>query len=113
MAHACIEVPMPVLGYCLMPNHFHLVVQPASAKELSRWMHWLQNTHVRRYHQHYKGSGHIWQGRDKSFPIQSFNRGAPFGSEPWVEAAVRKDGLESTIRRRGRPPKERAEPTET
>jgi putative transposase len=28
MHHACIEVPMPVLGYCLMPNHFHLVVLP-------------------------------------------------------------------------------------
>ena len=25
MAHACIEIPMRVLGYCLMPNHFHLV----------------------------------------------------------------------------------------
>lgn len=46
IAHACIEVPMAVLGYCLMPNHFHLVVQPASAGDLSRWMHWLQNTHA-------------------------------------------------------------------
>jgi hypothetical protein len=26
MGHACIEVPMRVLGYCLMPNHFHLVL---------------------------------------------------------------------------------------
>src|SRR6185295_18899244 len=26
MAHACIEIPMPVLAYCLMPNHFHMVV---------------------------------------------------------------------------------------
>jgi putative transposase len=71
IAHACIEVPMPVLGYCLMPNHFHLVLQPATAADLSRWMHWLQNTHVRRYHHHYKGRGHIWQGRFKSFPVQS------------------------------------------
>jgi putative transposase len=70
IAHACIEVPMPVLAYCLMPNHFHLVVLPAADGDLSRWMHWLQNTHVRRYHQHYHGSGHIWQGRFKSFPIE-------------------------------------------
>src|SRR5205085_655128 len=54
----------------LMPNHYHLVVQPAAEGDLSRWMHWLQNTHVRRYHQHYHSSGHVWQGRFKSFPLQ-------------------------------------------
>ncbi|MBY0526977.1 MAG: hypothetical protein K2R98_26525 [Gemmataceae bacterium] len=32
-------------------------------------MHWLLNTHVRRYHQHYHGSGHVWQGRFKAFPM--------------------------------------------
>jgi putative transposase len=71
LGHACVEIPMPVLGFCLMPNHFHLVLQPTNDGELSRWMHWVQNTHVRRYHQHYRGSGHIWQGRFKSFPIES------------------------------------------
>src|SRR5882724_7534066 len=53
VAHACIEVSMPVLGFCLLPNHFHLVVWPQQPGDLSRWMHWLLNTHVRRYHQHY------------------------------------------------------------
>lgn len=71
LAHACIEVPLPVLGFCLMPNHFHLVVLPQEDGDLSRWMHWLQNTHVRRYHQHYQSSGHIWQGRFHSFPIET------------------------------------------
>jgi putative transposase len=33
-------------------------------------MHWLLNAHVRRYHQHYKSSGHLWQGRFTAFPIQ-------------------------------------------
>jgi putative transposase len=33
-------------------------------------MHWLCNTHVRRYHKHHKSSGHIWQGRFKAFPIE-------------------------------------------
>ena len=70
LAHACIEIPMPVLGFCLMPNHFHLVVLPHEDGDLSRWMHWVQNTQVRRYHQHYHSSGHIWQGRFRAFPIQ-------------------------------------------
>jgi putative transposase len=38
--------------------------------DLSRWMHWVQNTHVRRYHKHYHTSGHLWQGRFRDFPIQ-------------------------------------------
>jgi putative transposase len=71
IAHACVEVPMRVLGYCLMPNHFHLVVWPEGDGDLSRWMHWLLNTHVRRYHRHHERTGHVWQGRFKSFPIQS------------------------------------------
>jgi putative transposase len=33
-------------------------------------MQWLMTSHVRRYHRHYGGSGHIWQGRFKAFPIQ-------------------------------------------
>ena len=73
LGHACVEVPMPVLGFCLMPNHFHLVVRPTNDGDLSKWMHWVLNTHVRRYHQHYHGSGHIWQGRFKSFPIAEDN----------------------------------------
>ena len=73
LAHACIEIPMPVLAYCLMPNHFHLVIRPEHDGDLSRWMHWVQNTHVRRYHQHHHDSGHIWQGRFKSFPIEEDN----------------------------------------
>jgi putative transposase len=70
IGHACIEIPTPVLGFCLMPNHFHLVVWPKKDEDLSRWMHWVLNTHVRRYHQHYQSSGHIWQGRFRAFPIQ-------------------------------------------
>src|SRR5262245_27332953 len=62
--------PMRVLAYCLMPNHFHFVLWPREDGDLSRWMQWLQTTHVRRYNEHYRTSGHVWQGRFKAFPIQ-------------------------------------------
>ena len=52
LAHACVEIAMPVLGFCLMPKHLHLVVLPNEEGDLSRWMHWVQNTHGRRYHPH-------------------------------------------------------------
>jgi len=53
-----------------MPNHFHLVLEPADQTALSQFMQWLLTSHVRRYHKHYGSSGHIWQGRFKSFPVQ-------------------------------------------
>src|SRR5438093_3976224 len=64
------EVPMRLLAYCLMPNHFHLALWPVGDGDLSRWMHWLMTVHVRRYHRHYHSDGHVWQGRFKAFPIQ-------------------------------------------
>ena len=41
MAHASVEVPMRVIGWCLMPNHFHLVLRPHQDGDLSDWMQWL------------------------------------------------------------------------
>ena len=63
-------VPMRLLAYCLMPNHFHLVLWPRGDGDLSRWMQWLLTTHVRRYHKNHATTGHVWQGRFKAFPIQ-------------------------------------------
>jgi putative transposase len=56
--------------HSLMPNHFHLVLWPRGDYDISRFMQWLLTTHVRRYHAHYRTSGHVWQGRFKAFPIQ-------------------------------------------
>jgi putative transposase len=67
---AKIRIPISVLAYCIMPNHFHFVVMPERGKDLSRWMQWLMTSHVRRYHGHYGTSGHVWQGRFKSFIVK-------------------------------------------
>ena len=64
------HTPMRVLAYCLMPNHFHLVLWPHNDGDLSRWMHWLLTSHVRRHHRLRRTSGRVWQGRFKAFPIQ-------------------------------------------
>ena len=70
LAEASIRIPMRTLAYCLMPNHFHLVLRPHGDGDLSRWMHWLLTAHVRRYFRCHGSSGHIWQGRFKAFPVQ-------------------------------------------
>ena len=59
-----------VHAYVLMDNHFHLLVWPRGHGDLSASLMWLTTAHVRRYHQHYHSSGHVWQGRFRSFPIQ-------------------------------------------
>jgi len=70
IGRACVRVPMRVLAYCLMPNHFHFVLWPHDDGDMSRWMHWLLTSHVVRYHKIRGTSGRIWQGRYKAFPIE-------------------------------------------
>ena len=70
LRQACERMPMRLLAYCLMPNHFHLALWPHHDGDLSRWMHWLLTAHVRRYHRWHDSSGHLWQGRFKAFPIE-------------------------------------------
>lgn len=64
------RIPMRILAYCLMPNHFHLALWPHHDGDLSRWMQWLLTAHVRRYHTYHESNGHVWQGRFKAFPIE-------------------------------------------
>jgi putative transposase len=64
---------MRLLAYCLMPNHWHLVLWPAADGALSRFMTWLTLTHTQRWHARHgsAGSGHLYQGRYKSFLVQT------------------------------------------
>ncbi|MFQ5625012.1 MAG: transposase, partial [Paracoccaceae bacterium] len=61
-----------LLAYCLMPNHWHLVVRAGKRTNLSTWMQWVTVTHTHRWHAHYHttGEGPLYQGRFKSFPVQ-------------------------------------------
>ena len=71
IAEALVEHPTRLLGYCLMPNHWHLVLWPRRQGELTAFVRWLTHTHTMRWHAHYHtfGTGHLYQGRFKSFPI--------------------------------------------
>ena len=174
---------MRILAYCIMPNHWHFALDPREDGDLAKFIGWLTLTHTTRYHALHKtiGSGHLYQGRYKSFIVQedryflqlvryieqnplraklvkqsqdwrwssiwrriygtkeqkgllskwptgipddymewvnktpddeelgairvSMKRGSPFGSECWVQKIVSRFGLESTVRKRGRPRK--------
>lgn len=61
-----------LLAYCLMPNHWHLVVYTREDGVLSQFMKWLTLTHTQRYRVAHGnvGEGPVYQGRFKSFLIE-------------------------------------------
>jgi putative transposase len=63
--------PTRLLGYCLMPTHWHFVFWPERDGQLSQLLRWLTLTHAVRWHAHYHstGSGHVYQNRFKAFPV--------------------------------------------
>jgi putative transposase len=65
-------LPIRIVSYCLMPNHWHLVLWPREDGQLSEFMRLLTVTHTQRWHayHHTAGTGPLYQGRFKSFPIQ-------------------------------------------
>jgi putative transposase len=73
MVEALSRSTMRLPAYCVMPYHFHLMLWPRRDGELSDFMRWLTLTHTQRWHayHHTAGSGHLYQGRFKSFPVQS------------------------------------------
>ena len=66
------RLPMRILAWCVMPNHWHLVLWPRGDGELSEFMRWLTVTHTQRWHAAHRtsGTGPLYQGRFKSFPIE-------------------------------------------
>jgi putative transposase len=66
------QLPMRIAAYCLMPTHWHLVVWPREDGDLSEFMRLLTVTHAQRWHAFHRsaGTGPVYQGRYRSFPIQ-------------------------------------------
>ncbi len=73
LVEACERVPLRILGYTVMSNHWHFVVwpRPRQHETVSDFFRWLTLTHSQRWHAHHQtsGMGHVYQGRFKSFPI--------------------------------------------
>jgi len=183
LAKTLLSCPMRICSYCLMPNHWHLVLWPEKTGNMAAFMQKLSVTHVRNWQENRGrvGMGHVYQGRYKSFPIETdesfyrvtryvernalraklvesadqwrwsslwrrehgttvdrqllsrwplprsrrwceyvnepqteaevkairnaINKGQPFGSEIWTRKTAKLLGLESTMRRPGRPSK--------
>ena len=62
---------MRILAYCLMPNHWHLLLWPERDGQLSAYMHWLETSHADHWRRvtHSRGEGAVYQARFTSVPI--------------------------------------------
>jgi putative transposase len=75
VAEAVERYPVDVCGYCIMGNHWHMLLRPGEDGVLSDFMRWVTLTHTQRWHGAHSaaGMGHLYQGRFKSFPVQGQN----------------------------------------
>ena len=93
MADAADRTAVRLLAFCLMPNHWHLVLWPYNGQEISAYMQVLMNAHIRdlqRRH-HSAGTGHIYQSRFRNHPI--LDEGHFLNVCRYVEANARTAGL--------------------
>jgi putative transposase len=73
MLEAHERFPLRICSYCIMPNHWHFVPWPEKDGELTGFFRWLAHTHAMRWRVAHAtvGYGHLYQGRFKSFPVET------------------------------------------
>ena len=93
LADGVARFAMRLCGYCIMGGHWHLVLWPRHDGDLTDFMRWVTVTHTQRWHAAHgtTGTGHLYQGRFKSFPVQ--NSGRYLSLMQYVEANPLRAGL--------------------
>ena len=76
VARSLHRIPIRLLAYCVMPNHFHLIVWPRGNGDLSAFMKLVTGTHSAHWHRSRgtSGSGAVYQGRYRAVPVLEDDR---------------------------------------
>ena len=74
LGEACGKTDWRVLAYCLMPNHFHLVIQTPKAN-LVAGMKWLLGVYTQRFNIRHRWCGHLFAGRYKALLVDGSGDG--------------------------------------
>src|SRR5215471_15735348 len=74
LSQACGKTAWQVHAYCLMPNHFHLVLETPEPN-LVAGMKWLLGTYTSRHNRRHKEFGHLFSGRYKALPVDGSGDG--------------------------------------
>jgi REP element-mobilizing transposase RayT len=74
LGQACQKALWLVHAYCLMPNHFHLVIETPQPT-LVVGMKWLLGTYTSRFNRRHKQFGHLFSGRYKALVVDGSGNG--------------------------------------
>ncbi len=74
LGEACVKADWQVHAYCLMPNHFHLVLETPGGN-LVAGMKWLLGTYTGRFNRRHRLFGHLFGGRYKALPVEGSGNG--------------------------------------
>ena len=74
LGEACQKTEWQVHAYCLMSNHFHLVVETPQPN-LVAGMKWLLGVYTKRYNIRHKLCGHLFAGRYKALVVEGSGNG--------------------------------------
>ena len=71
LAQAAQLYPVKIYNYVLMNNHIHLLIEPVAEGNLSKFMEYVSKNYAKYFNKQYQRVGHVFQGRFKSFLVQS------------------------------------------
>ena len=74
LAEACTKTGWQIHAFCLLSNHFHLVVETPNAN-LVAGMKWFLGTYTSRFNRRHKVFGHLFSGRYKSLIVDGSGHG--------------------------------------
>jgi putative transposase len=74
LAEACLKTGWLMHAFCLMKNHYHLVIETPNAN-LVAGMAWLQSTYTIRLNNRHKLTGHVFSGRYKALVVDGSGNG--------------------------------------
>ena len=74
LGQACQKTGWQVHAWCLMGNHFHLVIETPRTN-LVAGMKWLLGTYTGRYNRRHKEFGHLFSGRYKALIVDGSGNG--------------------------------------
>ena len=74
LGEACVKTGWQIHALCLMPNHFHLVVETPQGN-LVAGMKWLLGTYTARFNRRHKLFGHLFSGRYKALIVDGSGTG--------------------------------------
>ena len=74
VGEACLKADFQIHAYCLMPNHFHLVLETPNANHVAG-MRWLLSSYTLRLNHRRKLTGHVFSGRYKAILVDGSGNG--------------------------------------